>query len=294
MSLALARTASPAGLRNDTVNVSAAALGGDMLTGGGGINTLVLTSAGGVNLGGVSKFATIDLFTGNSTVTVTDALLSRGSVTISDGTSGNNTVSAASDTAASAGKTLIYNTGPGTDTFTGGFENDTVYVSATALAGDVLTGGSGSNTLVLTSAGTFSLGEFSNFTTIDFAAVNNTVSGSTGVVNADVEGRQRHEHPDADERRHGQPRRGQQLRDDRSLRRQQHGDRDRHDAVWRIGNDQRRGKRQQQRQCGGGYVRKHWQGPDLYHQHGDRQLHRRVRERGSRSSFRRRRWAATR
>ena len=36
-------------------------MGGDTLTGGSGTNTLVLTSAGTVNLGGVSKFATIDL-----------------------------------------------------------------------------------------------------------------------------------------------------------------------------------------------------------------------------------------
>jgi hypothetical protein len=106
------------------VHVSAAAVGGDTLTGGSGANLLVLTSAGSVNLGGVSKFATINLAAGNSTVTVTDTTLSGGSVTINDGASGNNTVSAAGDTSASKGKTLNYYAGTGTDSFTGGFEND--------------------------------------------------------------------------------------------------------------------------------------------------------------------------
>jgi hypothetical protein len=60
------------------VHVSAAAVGGDTLTGGSGTNTLVLTSAGAFSLGGVSKFATINLAAGNSTVTVTDKTLSAG------------------------------------------------------------------------------------------------------------------------------------------------------------------------------------------------------------------------
>ena len=138
------------GFENDVVQVSAAAVGGDTLTGGSGTNTLTLTSAGSVNLGGVSKFATINLAAGNSTVTVTDTTLSGGTVTINDGASGNNSVSAAGDTSASKGKTLNYTAGSGTDSFTGGFENDKVHVSAAAVGGDTLTGGSGTNTLMLT------------------------------------------------------------------------------------------------------------------------------------------------
>jgi hypothetical protein len=102
------------GFENDTVHVSAAAVGGDTLTGGSGANTLVLTSAGTVNLGGVSKFGTINLAAGNNTVTVTDTTLSGGSVTINAGSTGNDTVSAAGDTSASAGKTLTYYAGSGT------------------------------------------------------------------------------------------------------------------------------------------------------------------------------------
>ena len=146
------------GFENDSLRVTATAVGGDTLTGGSGNNTLVLTSAGSVNLGGVSKFAGINLLAGNNTVTVTDTTLSGGAVTLRAGASGNNSISAAGDTAASKGKSLFYYAGPGTDSFTGGFENDAVYVTAAALGGDTLTGGSGSNTLTLTSAGSINLG----------------------------------------------------------------------------------------------------------------------------------------
>ena len=55
-----------------TVNVSAAAVGGDTLTGGSGSNSLVLTTSGTFSLGGVSKFGSIYLAAGNNTVTVTE------------------------------------------------------------------------------------------------------------------------------------------------------------------------------------------------------------------------------
>ena len=180
---------------NSTVLVSAAAVSGETLTGGSGINTLVLTSAGTVNLGGVSSFATISLAAGNNAVTVTDATLSGGTVTISDGTSGNNSVSAAGDTTASSGKALNYHAGTGTDLFTGGFENDRVRVSAAAVGGDTLTGGSGANTLVLATAGNVNLGGVSKFATIFLAAGNNTVtltdttlSGGTVAINDGASG----------------------------------------------------------------------------------------------------------
>ncbi len=182
------------GFENDTVRVSAAAVGGDTLTGGSGANTLSLITAGTFSLGGVSKFATINLAAGNNTVTVTDKTLTA-SITLKDGASGNNSVSAAGDTAASKTKTLSYTTGSGTDSFTGGFENDVVRVSAAAVGGDTLTGGSGTNTLTLTSAGSVNLGGVSKFGTINLAAGNNTVtvtdktlSGGTVTINAGVSG----------------------------------------------------------------------------------------------------------
>ena len=97
-------------------------------------------------------------------------------MTINDGASGNNSVSAAGDTTASKGKTLAYYTGSGTDSFTGGFENDSVHVSAAAVGGDTLTGGSGQQRLVLTTAGSVNLGGVSKFAGINLAAGNNTVT----------------------------------------------------------------------------------------------------------------------
>jgi hypothetical protein len=57
-------------------------------------------------------------------------------VSINEGASGNNSISAAGDTSASTGKTLKYSAGAGTDSFIGGFENDSVNVSAAAVGGD--------------------------------------------------------------------------------------------------------------------------------------------------------------
>ena len=164
------------GFENDTVRVSAAAVGGDTLTGGSGNNALNLTTAGTFSLGGVSKFATVFLAAGNNTVTITDTTLSGGTVGLHDGASGNNTISAAGDTSASKGKSLTYFTGAGTDSFTGGFENDTVNVSAAAVGGDTLTGGTGNNVVDLTTSGTFNLGGVSKFATAFLAAGNNTVT----------------------------------------------------------------------------------------------------------------------
>ena len=338
------------GFENDKVNVSAAAVGSDTLTGGSGTNTLTLTSAGSANLGGVSKFATINLAAGNSTVTVTDTTLSGGTVTISDAASGNNSVSAAGDTAASTGKALTYNAGTGTDSFTGGFENDVVRVSVAAVGGDTLTGGSGTNTLALTSAGIANLGGVSKFATINLTAGNSTVtatdktlSGGTVTINDGASGnntisaagdtaasigktliynagtghgplhrrvrerrgaglggrrgrrhadrRQWHEHADADDRGGIQSRRGQQVRHDQPGCRQQHGDGDRQDVGRRVDNPQRRRQRQQQRQRGGRHRGQQDQDAELHDRFGNRQLHRRVRERcgaGLRGGCRRR------
>ncbi|MEA2769789.1 MAG: serralysin [Acetobacteraceae bacterium] len=79
------------------------------------------------------------------TVTVTDTTLSGGAVTITAGPSGNETISAATDTAASTGKSVTYFAKAGADSFTGGFENDTIY-AGTGLG--TYTAGSGSDSFV--------------------------------------------------------------------------------------------------------------------------------------------------
>jgi hypothetical protein len=133
------------GFENDTVDLPAPAVGGDVLNGGNGTNTLVLTGPGNADLGGISNFGTVDLAAGNSNVTVTDTTLSGGTVTLVDGASGGNVSSAAGDTSASIGKSLIYDAGSGADAFTGGFENDTIY-AGTGLG--TYTAGTGSDSFV--------------------------------------------------------------------------------------------------------------------------------------------------
>ena len=166
------------GFENDTVNVSPTALAGDALTGGTGTNTLIMAAAGTVTYGSnVKNFTVLDLAAGNNTVTVTDAMLAPGKLAIHAGGSGNNSISASGDTAMSSGKTLTYYAGKGVDTFTGNFENDTIYISAATLAGDTLTGGKGTDMLKLTTAGAVSYGtNVKNFTELDLATGNNTVT----------------------------------------------------------------------------------------------------------------------
>ena len=156
--------------------VTAAAVAGDVLTGGSGSETLSVSSAGTVNLGGVSKFPAIYLASGNNTVTVTDTTLSGGTLVMRAAGTGTNSISAAGDTSASKGKNLTYVAAAGTDHFTGGFENDTVEVLGGLVSNDTLTGGSGNNTLVLTVAGSLNLGGISKFATIDLAAGKNAVT----------------------------------------------------------------------------------------------------------------------
>ena len=115
-----------------TVDAASSLLASTIFIGDGALSTLALTGAGTISLKNVSNFGTIDLAAGNNTVTVTDKTLSGGAVTINDGASGNNSISATGDTAASKGKSLTFVAGTGTDSFTGGFENDTVEVAASS------------------------------------------------------------------------------------------------------------------------------------------------------------------
>jgi len=135
------------GFEKDVVKVTAAVVGGDTLTGGRAANTLTLTTASTFSLATVSKFGTINLAVGINTVTVADGTLSGGAITINAGASGNNSISAASDTSASTGKTLTYVAAAGSDTFTGGFENDTIQVGSGA---GTYTAGSGTDFFVFT------------------------------------------------------------------------------------------------------------------------------------------------
>jgi hypothetical protein len=67
-----------------------------------------------------------------------------------------NTISAAGDTAASTGKTLIYAAGAGTDKFTGGFENDVVFAGGNTM----MKGGGGTNEFAFSAAGNNTITNF--------------------------------------------------------------------------------------------------------------------------------------
>ena len=207
------------GAETDVVKVAATRLvattGGDTLTGGGsGANTLVLTGGGTANLANVSNFNTIDLNASGNTVILPTTAFTGATLTINDGTSGNNVINASAvgststvldyivgsgsdtftggaendvinasaNTSTSKGKVLTVTLGTGTDTLTGGFENDVVKGTATQISGDTLTGGSGNNTLTVTNAGTTSLSGVSKFGTINLTAGINTVTVANGTL----------------------------------------------------------------------------------------------------------------
>ncbi|HVC55867.1 MAG TPA: hypothetical protein VND95_07920, partial [Stellaceae bacterium] len=167
------------GTENDYIRASAAAvsgltLTGNTLSGGGGTNTLVMTTAGTVHLDSVSNFGLIYLAGTGNTVTLSDTTLS-GAVTLYGSTAKNNTVT--SGATGSAPGNLLYVASTGLDSFTGGSENDTVRVTAAALAGgDTLGGGTGTDLLILNSAGSVDLSRVSNFGTINLAGGTNTVT----------------------------------------------------------------------------------------------------------------------
>ena len=157
--------------------MSGLTLTGNTLSGGGGTNTLVMTTAGTVHLDSVSNFGLIYLAGTGNTVTLSDTTLS-GAVTLYGSTAKNNTVT--SGATGSAPGNLLYVASTGLDSFTGGSENDTVRVTAAALAGgDTLGGGTGTDLLILNSAGSVDLSRVSNFGTINLAGGTNTVTGIT-------------------------------------------------------------------------------------------------------------------
>jgi Ca2+-binding RTX toxin-like protein len=131
-----------------TVKAPSTALAGKALTGNGTASTLTLTTAGTFSLGGVSKFATINLAAGNNTVTVTNATLSGSPVTIKTGASGAASIIASSVTV--AGQTLTFIGGAAADNFVGGKENDIIRAGAGI---DTMNGGQGNDIYVVDNAG---------------------------------------------------------------------------------------------------------------------------------------------
>jgi Ca2+-binding RTX toxin-like protein len=92
----------------------------------------------------------------------------------------------ASDTAASKGKPLAYVTGPGKDSFTGGFENDTVHAGTGALT---FIGGSGNDTVYAgTGLGNYTAGSGTDLFLYSAAADSPFAAGSGGSADDTING----------------------------------------------------------------------------------------------------------
>ena len=149
------------GGEDDLVDVSDAALSGDALHGGSGVNELFITTPGTVNLTNVARFGTIDLSSAGANTLILSGpeIGAAGSkLTVLGGNSGN--IIASGDY---YHDTLSYDAGAGTDQFYGGWENDLVYVPLSALGNDTIEGGSGANGLFIEGAGPVNLSGVGGF-----------------------------------------------------------------------------------------------------------------------------------
>ncbi len=148
------------GAGNDIFKFSAASLAAtDMVKGGLGSDELVMTTAGAVAAAGVGGVEAYVLAGGAADIlTLTSANftgVTGASITVDGGNAGN-TVDATAETAATApANRVVAVGGAGKDVFTGGAGNDIFKFAAAALgAADTVVGGSGSDELLLTTAGT--------------------------------------------------------------------------------------------------------------------------------------------
>jgi len=160
-----------------TVDALASALSGVMITGSGGLDTLVITDSGTVNLSDVSGFPTVKLAsTGANTLTLTNANfvgVTGGSITVYGGNDGN-TVNAAGLTGANR---VIVAGGAGKDIFK--------FTAAALTASDTVTGGAGNNELLMTTAGTVAAG---GATAVEVYQLANGGANSLTLANANFTG----------------------------------------------------------------------------------------------------------
>ena len=144
-----------------TVDAVASALSGVTITGSGGSNTLAVTTAGTVNLAGVSGFPTIRLAsTGPNTLTLANAnftgvTVTPATITVYDGSDGN-TVNASALTGTNR---VIVHAGAGVDMLTGGLGSDIFYATGKT----TMTGGAGTNEFVFSAPGNSLTNVIANF-----------------------------------------------------------------------------------------------------------------------------------
>ncbi|MBV9859609.1 MAG: S8 family serine peptidase [Alphaproteobacteria bacterium] len=164
------------GYENDLLFVAAGSIGGDVLTGGAGSNSLALTGAGAAPLSGVSGFATVSLYGSAESVGIaTGNFAGIGAMLVVDN-AGDNRIDASSDDSA---KTLTFVAASG-DSFAGGFETDAVFAAAATVGSDTLTGGSGSSFLNLQGSGSAVLSGITGFSVISLYGSGESVRLTTG------------------------------------------------------------------------------------------------------------------
>ena len=153
----------------------------DSVVGGGGVDQLVITGAGTVNLAGVSGVESFVLNNGGAnSITLTDALAAtalNGALSVTGG-SGNDTVNGA---ALGATRSLDVTAGAGVDSLIGGASADTFRFAMADLTGaDVVQGGAGADQLVLTTTGTLSTAQLAGVSGVETLVLAN--GGPNNVV----------------------------------------------------------------------------------------------------------------
>ncbi|MDR9808892.1 beta strand repeat-containing protein [Rhizobium hidalgonense] len=143
-----------------TIGAGATLNSGDRLSGGSGTDTLVISGAGSFDLNSLATF------TGFENVNLTGT---GESLTLKNGQ--NLVVNAGT------GNTVTLGTGNDTVSFTGGANTVNGTIGATLNSGDRLSGGSGTDTLVISGAGSFDLNSLATFT--GFENVNLTGTGES-------------------------------------------------------------------------------------------------------------------
>jgi hypothetical protein len=153
---------------NTFVEATSAVLAGDTITGGAGIDTLVISSQGNFADTSFAKVSGVEVLslTGASAIAVGPSIKAAGIATILGGAGGDTFVQASADA-------FTLNGGAGADSFD---------LSATALAADSIAGGSGTDTLVLTSAGTFNDSAFSKVSGVEVLSLTSPSSVTLGAA----------------------------------------------------------------------------------------------------------------
>jgi Ca2+-binding RTX toxin-like protein len=137
---------------------------GDSVNGAGGTDTLQLSGTGArgaAQLAGLRSIETITLLNGGISLTVNDVVATAlgGALTVT-GSAGDDTIDYSAVTFANRALNVV--AGDGLDTFRGGAASDTFRFQATALNGDTVVGGAGTDIVTFDSAGTITAAALAN------------------------------------------------------------------------------------------------------------------------------------